>query len=165
MKFYDALEYDARPDYDTTFGVAVTIKSINPSGAAFFANVSIALPSEKEVVPFNTSSIVVTKWFRNQVKIAGPPSIVREVLFHYVMYDAKTIKKTPRIVNDTLELTLEYGFIKLYNAKKVNETMNAKYDWKHDSCRNQQTASGDTKSCTRIAYVDIEAIAYPSTIE
>ena len=165
LKFYDALEYDARPDYDTTFGVAVTIKSINPSGAAFFANVSIALPSEKEVVPFNTSSIVVTKWFRNQVKIAGPPSIVREVLFHYVMYDAKTIKNTPRIVNDTLELTLEYGFIKLYNAKKVNETMNAKYDWKHDSCRNQRTASGDTKSCTRIAHVDIEAIAYPSTIE
>ena len=49
LKFYDALEYDARPDYDTTFGVAVTIKSINPSGAAFFANVSIALlPSEKK---------------------------------------------------------------------------------------------------------------------
>ena len=68
-------------------------------------------------------------------------------------------------MNDTLELTLEYGFIKLYNAKKVNETMNAKYDWKHDSCRNQRTASGDTKSCTRIAHVDIEAIAYPSTIE
>ena len=79
------------------------------------------------------------------------------------------MKKTPRVVRDTLELTLEYGFVKLYNAKKMNETINAKYDWKHDSCRIQQqeetTTSNATKPCTRIAHVNIEAIAYPSSYD
>ena len=169
LKFYKAFEYDLYPDYDSVFGVAVTIKSINPSNAAFLANVSVAFPSEHEdAVKLNTSSIVVTKWLRNQIRIAGPPSAVRDIFFHYVLYDAKTMKKTPRVVRDTLELTLEYGFVKLYNAKKMNETINAKYDWKHDSCRIQQqetTPSNATKPCTSIAHVNIEAIAYPSSYD
>ena len=122
MKFYKALEYDLYPDYDSVFGVAVTIKSINPSNAAFLANVSVAFPSEQEeAVKLNTSSIVVTKWLRNQIKIAGPPSTVRDIFFHYVLYDAKTMKKTPRVVRDTLELTLEYGFVKLYNEENERD--------------------------------------------
>jgi hypothetical protein len=59
--------------------------------------------------------------------------------------------------------------VKLYNAKKVNETINAKYDWKHDSCRNHQPPTSTTasiiKPCTRIAHVNIEAIAYPTSYD
>jgi hypothetical protein len=170
LKFRKAFEYDLSPDYDAAFGVAVTIKSINPRNDAFLANLSLAFPPEREdAVKSNISSIVVTKWLRNQIKIAGPPIAVRDILFNYVLYDAKTMKKTPRVVSDTLELTLEYGFVKLYNAKKVNETINAKYDWKHDSCRNHQPPTGTTattiKPCTRIAHVNIEAIAYPTSYD
>ena len=174
LKLCNALEYDISPDFDVTFGVVASVSSIRQA-----ANVSVLLPldSSYAIAENNnnnknnndtsllSSSVVITKWLKTMVKIAGPPSQVRDILFNHVLYNLKTNGNTKQTMRDTIKIKLEYGYVKILNEKRP-DSENAKYDWKSDSCKEQttSTSTASTTPCAVIAYVDIEAVAYPSSI-